>query len=69
MLGDVHDHAVIIMVLISPITRMGFDFNSRPRMKGYVTVWLCGLPWVGLMMVHRLMGLVAGVGRDVDTSK
>ena len=43
-------------------------FNSSPQLKGYVTVLLCGLPWVGLMMVLRLVGLVACVGRDVDTS-
>jgi hypothetical protein len=42
--------------------------NSRSQLKGYVTVLLCWLPWVGLMIVLSLVGLFACVGRVVDTS-
>jgi hypothetical protein len=42
--------------------------NSRSQLKGYVTVLLCGLSWVGLRMVLSLVGLVAYVERVVDTS-
>jgi hypothetical protein len=42
--------------------------NSRSQLKGYVTVLLCCLPWVGLMRVLSLVGLSVSVGRVVDTS-
>ena len=37
-------------------------------MEGLLLYCYVGLPWVGLMMVHGLVGLVACVGRDIDSS-